>query len=825
MGIKLVYLLPYIIILQFLLKGISKIWNLAINPFKKMAGWLLYVFKKHALEKRRITVFDKYAQEEAISIIREILKYSKTILLLVILSVIIAFYLDFLFELITEYEWVKKILNSFHGKYPEIGDIKLMLEIFIGAISVLLGIIFALYSMAFENYANRYSDKIIAYLNEEKVANNYFKLLVFVDIYLIVTLLKVLFFPNQSIVFSFLIAIFFVSISLSGIIILKRHFLLSLSPSSIFVRILSESIQKVSYARKDKFDFYGSYSSVIHLRNRTRHLLDVYDSFLKDLIRLKKIDDVNLGLHLLGNFLLEYIHTKNFFDTNTDWWFFQEYQDCDSDDINRYPIKANFESLGITPYRYKAGNKYWLEDNIKTIIQEIENSAKSSNNNLLKGVIDFYGVVLGGTYTQQDDGTNKKNIHGLYESQEFDLFEKLLHSFFQLYPEVKKNGFWKEYLNACNQIRIVIIDGFNKRSTGSMPKSWKEDFINFSKKCISKNQIKKKKVELSDIRALQKSTLLDYCDKLQLEIDSEGSVITPLNICEDEMMSHLASEELRIKKKYFHIYLNNIQKIINDDWADEDDALAEYIRMQLMTLQQLVNQSEEELAEELVKKLKKSTPLLQKIDREKIIEKHFDEWIEKPLFHFLVKRNKECFLVLLVLMLTVLNQYRAGIDKSDTERGIKYARRILVIGGLAYLISEFYQDKYFINLVMNAIKSGYCFNMPIGQVVELMEFLNKNFGDIGLNFRINVDESTRYRHYFLDVISQIRELPKEHPSMSGASAISFRSFADHPSAFIRRLSEFEYSDMDECIDGFVKQFIESEKTNLLRSMMQFILNQ
>jgi len=790
-----------------------------------MAGWLLYAFKRHVLEKRKIAVFNKYAQKEAVSIIGETFKYSKTILLLVILSVIITFYLDFLFGLITEYEGAKKILSFFHGKYPETGDIKLMLEIFIGAISVLLGIIFALYSMAFENYASKYSDKVVKYLNEEKVANNFFKLLVFVDIYLIVTLLKVLFFPNQNIIFSFLIAIFFVSISLSGIIILKSHFLLSLSPSSIFVRILSECIQKTSYARRDKYSFFKSYSSTIHLRNRTKNLLYVYDSLLKDLIRLKKFDDVNLGLHLLGNFLLDYIHIKNFFDANTDWWSFEEYQDCDSNDINRYPIKANFESLGITPYRYKAGNKYWLEDIIKTIIQETENSAKSSNNKLLEGVIDFYGIVLGGTYTQQDDGTNKKNIYGLYESQEFDLFEQLLHSFFQLYPEVKKNGFWKEYLNACNQIRIVIIDGFNKRSTGSMPKSWKEDFVNFSKKCISKNQIKRKEIELSDIPALQKSTLLDYCDKLQLEIDGEGVVITPFNLFENEMMSYLESEELRIKKKYFHIYLNNIQKIINDDWSDEDDALAEYIRMQLMTLQQLVNQNEEKLAEELVKKLKNSTSLLQKIDRKKVIEKHFDEWIEKPLFHFLVKRNKECSLILLVLMLTILNQYRAEIGKSDTEKGIKYARRILVIGGLAYLISEFYQDKYFVNLVINVIKSGYCFNMPIGQMVELMEFLNKNFGDMGLNFRINVDESTRYRHYFLDVISQIRELPIEHASMRGASAISFRSFADHPSAFIRRLSEFEYSDMDECIDGFVKHFIESEKTNLLRAMMQSILNQ
>lgn len=124
---------------------------------------------------------------------------------------------------------------SSHFSSISISDIQTGLTIYVGAVSALLGLIFALYAVGFQLTTDRYSEDVTSFMNEEPVSNYFFGLLIFTDIFSIITLIKLQLITTPP-VFSFLLATLMVILCLLGVVIFKKHYIESMKPVSVFRR-------------------------------------------------------------------------------------------------------------------------------------------------------------------------------------------------------------------------------------------------------------------------------------------------------------------------------------------------------------------------------------------------------------------------------------------------------------------------------------------------------------------------------------------------------------------------------------------------------------
>ncbi len=157
----------------------------------------------------------------------------------------------------------------------------------------------------------------------------------------------------------------------------------------------------------------------------------------------------------------------------------------------------------------------------------------------------------------------------------------------------------------------------------------------------------------------------------------------------------------------------------------------------------------------------------------------------------------------------------------DSEGLLKIARRPLMLGGLCYLISELDQDNYYVVAFTQSVEKLY----PTANLSEIygaaVEVTKKS--GFGTSFRITYEEANRYRYYFRKIINTISELPKDYITSGNIPfGLSSRETVKHPSRFIRRMAEFDFSDMDECFDGYVEWLQRREKIRELIQILHLI---
>ena len=184
--------------------------------------------------------------------------------------------------------WFQSLISHFNFFIlPERDFLELVLEISIGAISAILGLLFALYAVGFQITTEKYSSKVSDYVNQETVGNYFFKLLVFTDLFAIAVLLRVklLVIPPSL---SFIVAMVLVAICLLGIIVFKNHYILTLKPKNLFERLWSETKENIWLASDQTQYSYNSWSIVQRSRMRTQELLSILKA-LKDLAKPRLI--------------------------------------------------------------------------------------------------------------------------------------------------------------------------------------------------------------------------------------------------------------------------------------------------------------------------------------------------------------------------------------------------------------------------------------------------------------------------------------------------------------------------------------------------------
>lgn len=670
--------------------------------------------------------------------------------------------------------------------------LKLVLEISIGAISAILGLIFALYGVGFQIITEKYSSKVSDYVNQETVGNFFFKLLVFTDLFAILVLLRVAFLALPPSV-SFVAAIILVAICLLGIIVFKNHYIMTIKPKNLFERLWSEIHENIRLASDKSQYSYNSWSIVQTSRFRTQELLSILKSLFEDLWHAENWNDVIYTPGVLSNVLIEYAKRKKYIDRDRGWWFPQTQVEVKASNMSVLALKLNFELQGKGPLRMGSPDYLWLENSVFDILQTIESRIGTApqDTHLLTYVIDFYQTVLSGDYEKDQYGRYQKTINGLYENQEIDAFEKYLDAYLALYAKVRTDDELVAYLNGYFAIGLTLVEGFDYSKYQEIIKSL----------IGTDGQLARTREELAllDLPGMFYGQLLDYWERLELEVECEGKIVTPQDRLEKETLDEARKKE----KQYFDKFFEKLYKHHNTILADlyqkgKHKELAQFIKARFEWLSRMLFIEKVSLAEQYGAAIAGAGVYLSRIPKQILLESEFWEELEKLMFPSVIENCPKLFKVLtgvLMMMLPIINT-----DEKDVDN-IMYRNRLsLILGGFVYLVSEFRQDKNLLVEYVQIIELTY----REGFFIQALEMLAKpkDVGGLNLTLKLINWESTRYHHWFGEILRQIDALPKTYDNVRVYSGL--QKVADHPSKFIRELSHQPFQPEEECAEAFVE---------------------
>lgn len=675
---------------------------------------------------------------------------------------------------------------------PDREFLKLVLEISIGAISAILGLLSALYGVGFQIITEKYSSKVSDYVNQETEGNYFFKLLVFTDIFAIAVLLRVqvlMLAPSVS----FVTVLVLVVICLLGIIVFKNHYILTIKPKNLFERLQSDIKISVQLASDRTRYSYNSWSLVQVSRMRTQEHFSILKALFEDLWHAENWNDVIYTPMVLANLITDYAKRKKYIDRERGWWFPQTQVEVKANNMSTLTLKLNFELQGKGPLRIGSPDYLWFENSIADILKAVESRVGTApqDTHLLKYVIDFYQTTLAGDYEKDEFGRYQKTVTGLYENQETDAFEKYLDGFFALYEKVQTDDELGSYLNAYFAIGLTLIDGFDYTKYQEIIKSL----------IGADGQLTRTREELArlDLPGVFYKQVLDYWDRLDLEVRCEGRVITPQSRLEKETLDDARAKEKQYFDKFFEKLITHNNTVLRDLYSKgKQKELAMFIKGRFEWISRLLYVNKVGLADEYGAKIAGAGIYLPYLPKQILLDSEFWEELEKMLFPSVIENCEKLFKVLaglLTLMLPVINAEEKNIDN------IMYRNRLsLILGGFVFLVCEFRQDYRLLVEYVQTIEVAY---QP-GQFVKAMEVLSKpkDVGGLDLTLKLINWELTRYHHWFGEIMGKIWELPKTYDNVRFYSGL--QEVADHPSKFIRELSYHLSQPEEETAEAFVE---------------------
>lgn len=772
-----------------------------------ITGFFYRFFQKRR-ETLRIFHRNQERRKTECSIPLQIVRYSREI----ILFLLIAFFLSLFFD--WGIEKLPPILSHIDfSDLPEKEFLKIVLEISIGAISAILGLIFALYAVGFQIVTEKYSSKVSDYVNQEAVGNFFFKLLVFTDLFAITILLRVEMIPLAP-VFSFFATMVLVAVCLLGVVVFKNHYIITIKSKNLFERLWSDIKENIWLASDRSRYSYNSWSIIQTSRHRTQELLLLLKTLFEDLWQAKNWNDVTYAPMVLSRLLTEYARRKKYIDRDRGWWFPQTQVEVKASNMSSLALKLNFELQGKGPLRIGSPNYLWFENSIFDILQTVESriGTDGESTHLLEYVIDFYQTILAGDYSKDQYGRYQKTIIGLYENQEVDAFEKYFDAFLELYAKVKTDDELTAYLNGYFVIGLTLVDGFNYSKYQEIIKSL----------IGSDGQLAYTREELAliDLPSIFYNQLLDYWDRLDLEVQCEGKIVTPQERLEKETLEDARAKE----KQYFDKFFDKLCKYQNTIHADlykkgRHKELAQFIKVRFEWFSRMLYLEKSALAEQYSSVVAGGGVYLPFLPKQILLDSEFWEEFEKLIFPSVIENCPNFFKILagsLVLMLPVINADEKNIDN------IMYRNRLsIIVGGFVYLVSEFRRDNSLLIEYAQIIEAAY----RQGFFIQALEMLAKpkDVGGLDLTLKLINWESTRYHHWFGNILWEIDQLPKTYDHIRFYSGM--QEVANHPSQFIRRLSYRAFNPEEESVEAFVEWAKKRESIKELTAVLKKIQEQ
>ncbi|OQB06299.1 MAG: hypothetical protein BWY19_00290 [bacterium ADurb.Bin212] len=755
-------------------------------------------------EKIRVWVYGSEKEAAKHSILIEFFKHVKRIVFYLIFIFVITSLLDWCFlkyiiPLLGKYDYISNTFSLPSREFISVG-----LEIFVGGISAILGLIFALFTVGFQLYTDRYSEKVSDFINDETVSDYFFSFLIFTDTFSILTLLKLYYVKNLPFI-SFTFSAIFVAISVLGILVFKRHYMNSLKPVNLLNSIWSLIKEHISTVSNQCSYKYRSWSLVIYARNSVARYIEVIADMYRDLARSGNRNEASLVPLFLGNIMRDYLDLKKFIDKERGWWSFQRFERVKASDLTMFTIKANYELEGKGGLFIPKSDQDWFEDKVFNILEEItKDSVHDESGKTINSVLDAYKLILVGDYKKQVD-TAPKVVPGSIQNQEFQTFDKAFGKFSDIYKliDLNNDSSVTSLINNCFQIADGLLQPWDIEYFKKVISSFyhKGNYLNTSRNFQSDRLLPN----------WVREVLIDYWNRLEVEQVLEGKIVTPLNRFNKEIIDSITSKKNdviydRLKKLFKHttdIAIDLIRK-------KKYESAGQFIKMQYEWMSRLLFLDEFNIADRFAADLRKNITLLTYVPMEIAIDLELLEQMEKGFFMSLYKRQKSVYKIYANALSLVMIITRNSTGNADPDEVIKMARLPVLWGGIAYVVSESEQDFSYVIAINNAIESIYMgdsFPKLIDAVIEIKTTRNIWW------------ETTRYHSWYSNVLGKIdHDLKTDIAREDGE--YGFDEVYVHPSKFIQNLKRFELMDEEKCIEGYG---LWVKKRELIKKLL-YILN-
>jgi hypothetical protein len=688
----------------------------------------------------------------------------KTILSLVIL-VTTSFLADFVFAY-----WVIPVLNnqswfntlSSFLQFPDSNAVINLLSAIISGVAAVIGILLAISLLILQLAAERYPYRVVRFLIQEKVG-------AYVVDFLILSLLFslwTLFLLNRGAIFpyiSIVVALVLATLSIIFVFVYRDYSLYFFRPQQGFEAVASEA-KRAIYAIFNKGESLGP-SVTKHLREKTGESVQVIQDFIIMLSK-KKDQDLWFGSINLASILSYYVTEKRFINSESNWFPLIDVPTSSQRNLTSYELLAPFEELALGERYFQKQDVEWLEKQILSAMDIAQTKTLKINDLMcINSIMQGYTII----------------IEKCFDHQELPILDLTLlnvESFLDL--AIKRNR-----LDKCSQYYNVMILVAERAIQGlgiDKVKPIIQKITWFSENEILKNKLPK----------VFNDELLSYQKKIETEIILEKKVVTPKNIIENDLVNKFVDVESEISQKYYCKVFELLAKIHFDAYSKRSEReIRNVLLVELRILRRGIVLNKIDLAQKNI-----DTTVRQSIQGYEILKDNKtlrnEIFMEMKLGCFNAIKSKD------VVCFGKLYNAFSEITSLEFEDGENFfpeeaLESLMTIASLAYLHSEFYQDKALFCTVEGILYAKFNLNVLIAIFKQLLKRR-------GINQ--SMEYKTKYHHWFKDIFLEILNLPR----ISKERSPQFKSLDmvyDHPSELIQ--NSHISLDIDECTEAMVEQ--------------------
>jgi len=620
-------------------------------------------------------------------------------------------------------------------------------------------------------------------MNEERVSTYFFSLLVFTDLFAVVTFLK-LHFVRQEPVGSFILVSILVAFCFLGILIFKSHYIESMKPVNVFRRLWQQSIDIFSRVTSAKRYRKKSWSIVQGSRIQARRCLNIFGSLYRDLIRSGKLDDASYAPIILGKLLRDYLENKRFINNDYGWWSEQRFEQPTGNTASEYSIKAAYELQGRGTYFSTTQDTEWFENLAFSLLNEIRNSAlEKKDSKLLYRASDGYKQLLVGDREKKPNG-DPIDILGAWQYQEFYTVNSALPEFLKLVDGI---DFTDELVadSVVNDYFAIVV---------AIADRWDDSLvIEHAKKFYEGDQLNTRKGFAGDrkVPAEAMRILRDYWGRLEVEQRLEGRLITPqdnlLSSLQDDLKKNLDEQINKTLSVVFSHSSELIKRLIQNS---SYEYAGQFIKMQMTWITRLFHEGQGQIAENFASFISDNSQYILLLPKDVVDKLDLLDTGENGLFVALIEERKK--LAEAYSKVVVLTRLVIMLNTTVPEESAKYQRLTVIWGGAIYLLAELRQDYSSLLQYVELLDALY----PNGSLPKIVEIVKDYRPQSLIGWEVN-----RYNRWFQSIAQKLRNELVEEPYQE-RGAMGFSTHFVHPSSFISSLTEWEFDFQDRTIEGF-----------------------
>jgi hypothetical protein len=662
-----------------------------------------------------------------------------------------------------------------------------VLEVSIGAVSALLGLVVALYVLGLQSTIESYSSDVSGYAATEGATGSYFDLLVFTDLLLLVLLIRVWAFATYPLA-SLILALVLVALCLAGVLVFREHYVIAMKPSQLIYRMANDIGESISIAT-DRRSFHARSSTVVATeRERARTRLGLLQTFFHDLVRLGRLHDAAIISQTVSQLLLEYC-TKKPLIVHMEWWCPTRNEPLDPWNSIELEVSLMMEHAGRGMATIPRSNEQWFEDAAFSVLHDTLTSPVPLTNDLaVESAAASLQHLLCGYSVPGSRGIQVKYA-GLWELQRPDLVHRSLKELRDLAdgspPQNLRHTMW--YADVLGDIGATVA---RKSDTETVLAVVDEIFRHPRK--AGRQLIP---VKWPDLPQHSHAVVSDIASEVQLEVRAEGEARTPCSWQRQQVKQSLEKWEADEAKSVLNELIEMQSSVAKSALESKiPKAPAAHLKARLIWLITLAQGDRLMWAEERSEWLIGLPSAVQSSFGD-VEDLHLRDTAEVLLFNATVQHcpstARFAIRTLLDAFVVLITGY-ANDDDPHHRKAVELNRAVCVVGGYLYLIAEFSQDFDLLREYDSQLASH------MGEdYVDAVEYFSggEGAGPPGFTFTGTIMfETERYHGWFRSTTDQIERLPRtsKERQILGPPV----SVVQHPSSFIRQIAGDGWNTLD-----------------------------